>query len=86
MTAAEWEFSTRLLLTTNPIYPHLTSSSTSPAPPAVQMTRIKARGRSFEAGYTLEYLSPSPIAWENMPVARQHPRDNPLNIRLENLT
>ena len=56
MTAAEWEFFTRIIgdyqsdLPAPDIVISLTCS------PVVQMARIKARGRSFEASYTLEYL------------------------------
>jgi deoxyadenosine/deoxycytidine kinase len=56
MTAAEWEFFTRIIgdyqtdLPTPDIIIHLTAS------PETQFKRIKARGRSFESGYTLEYL------------------------------
>lgn len=56
MTAAEWEFFTRIIqdyqsdLPAPDIVIHLTCS------PEVQLQRIKARGRSFESGYTLEYL------------------------------
>jgi deoxyadenosine/deoxycytidine kinase len=56
MTAAEWEFFTRIIgdyqsdLPSPDIVIHLTCS------PTIQLARIKARGRSFESGYTLEYL------------------------------
>ncbi len=56
MTAAEWEFFTRIVsdykksLPTPDIVIHLLAS------PKTQLQRIKARGRSFESGYTLEYL------------------------------
>jgi len=56
MTAAEWEFFTRIIgdyqsdLPAPDIVIHLTCS------PTVQLQRIQARGRSFESGYTLEYL------------------------------
>lgn len=56
MTAAEWEFFTRIVgdyqsdLPSPDLVIHLTCS------PDVQLQRIKARGRSFESGYTLEYL------------------------------
>lgn len=56
MTAAEWEFFTEIVedyqgdLPAPNLIVHLTAS------PITQLKRIKARGRSFEAGYTLEYL------------------------------
>lgn len=56
MTAAEWEFFTRIIGDYNSDIPspniiiHLTAS------PETQLTRIKARGRSFESGYGMEYL------------------------------
>lgn len=56
MTAAEWDFFTTLIsefsreLPTPDIVIHLTAS------PDTQLKRIAARGRSFEAGYTREYL------------------------------
>lgn len=56
MTAAEWEFFTRIIgsyqsdLPSPDIVIYLTCS------PQVQLARIKARGRSFESGYTLDYL------------------------------
>lgn len=56
MTAAEWEFFTRIIsdyqtdLPSPDIIIHLTAS------PETQFKRIKARGRSFESGYTLDYL------------------------------
>lgn len=56
MTAAEWEFFTQIIadytqsLPSPDIVIHLTAS------PQTQLARIKARGRSFESGYTLEYL------------------------------
>ncbi len=56
MTAAEWEFFTKIVddyksnLPTPDIVIHLTAS------PKTQLKRIKARGRSFETGYTLDYL------------------------------
>lgn len=56
MTASEWEFFTRIVkdykqsLPSPDIVIHLTCS------PATQLSRIKSRGRSFESGYTLEYL------------------------------
>ena len=56
MTAAEWEFFTSIIedyrsdLPSPDVVIHLTAS------PEVQMKRIKSRGRSFESGYTLEYL------------------------------
>lgn len=56
MTAAEWEFFTRIIADYQSALPqpdiiiHLTAS------PEVQLKRIASRGRSFESGYTLEYL------------------------------
>lgn len=56
MTAAEWEFFTRIVedyrsnLPTPDLVIHITAS------PNIQLKRIKDRGRSFESGYTLEYL------------------------------
>lgn len=56
MTAGEWEFFTRIIsdyqsdLPSPDIVIHLTCS------PTTQLARIQARGRSFESGYTLEYL------------------------------
>lgn len=56
MTAAEWEFFTRIIgdyqsnLPSPNIVIHLTAS------PATQLKRIKSRGRSFESDYKLEYL------------------------------
>lgn len=56
MTAAEWEFFTRIVedyraqLPDPDLVIHITAS------PKVQLKRIKSRGRSFESGYTLEYL------------------------------
>lgn len=56
MTAAEWDFFTDIIndyqktLPQPDIIVHITAS------PKVQLERIKARGRSFESGYTLEYL------------------------------
>lgn len=56
MTAAEWEFFTRIIgdykseIPSPDIIIHLTAS------PETQFKRIKARGRSFESGYTMEYL------------------------------
>jgi len=57
MTAAEWEFF-------NQIVSDFAESLPSPnvivyitASPNTQLSRIKARGRTFESGYTLDYLS-----------------------------
>ena len=56
MTAAEWEFFTRIVsdyqsnLPQPDIVIHLTAS------PETQLQRIATRGRSFESGYTLEYV------------------------------
>ena len=56
MTAAEWDFFTQIVsdyqssLPAPDVVIHLTAS------PALQLKRIKARGRSFESGYTIEYL------------------------------
>lgn len=56
MTASEWEFFTQIIQDYKSTLPdpdlviYLTCS------PEVQMKRIKGRGRSFESGYTLEYL------------------------------
>ncbi len=56
MTAAEWEFFTQIVTDYKKALPdpdlviHLTAS------PKTQLARIKARGRSFESGYTLPYL------------------------------
>lgn len=56
MTASEWEFFTDIIqdytrdLPEPNVVIHLTAS------PEVQFKRIKARGRSFESGYTLPYL------------------------------
>ena len=56
MTAAEWDFFTRIVadykksLPEPDIVVHLLAS------PETQQRRIASRGRSFESGYTLEYL------------------------------
>lgn len=56
MTAGEWEFFTSIVddyrsnLPSPDIIIHVTAS------PKIQLKRIKSRGRSFESGYTLEYL------------------------------
>ncbi len=56
MTAAEWEFFTAIVHDYKSSLPspdfilHVTAS------PATQLKRIASRGRSFEAGYTLDYL------------------------------
>jgi len=56
MTAAEWDFFSRIIedykrdLPDPDIVIHLT------CPPQIQLKRIASRGRSFESGYTLEYL------------------------------
>jgi len=56
MTAGEWEFFTRIIgdyqsdIPAPDIIIHVAAS------PTTQLQRIKARGRSFESGYTLEYL------------------------------
>jgi deoxyadenosine/deoxycytidine kinase len=56
MTASEWEFFTRIVadyqsnIPAPDIIVHVTAS------PKIQLKRIKSRGRSFESGYTLEYL------------------------------
>ncbi len=56
MTAAEWEFFTRIIsdyqsnLPSPNIVIHLTAS------PTTQLKRIKSRGRSFESDYKIEYL------------------------------
>lgn len=56
MTASEWEFFTKIVADYQSNLPapdlviHLTAS------PKTQLKRIKARGRSFETGYTLDYL------------------------------
>lgn len=56
MTASEWEFFSQIVedykstLISPDIIIHVT------AKPSTQIKRIKARGRSFESGYTLEYL------------------------------
>ncbi len=56
MTAAEWEFFTRIIsdyqsnLPSPNIVIHLTAS------PVTQLKRIKSRGRSFESDYKIEYL------------------------------
>lgn len=56
MTAAEWEFFSQIVsdytqsLPTPNLVVYVTAS------PTTQLARIKARGRSFESGYTLEYL------------------------------
>lgn len=56
MTAAEWEFFTRIVedYQTSLKSPDIIIYVT--AKPTTQLKRIKARGRSFESGYTLEYL------------------------------
>jgi len=56
MTAAEWEFFTQIVedYRSNQPTPDLVIHIT--ASPNIQLERIKARGRSFESGYTLEYL------------------------------
>ena len=56
MTAAEWDFFCEIIddyQNTLPL-PNIVVYLT--AKPTTQLKRIKARGRSFEAGYTLEYL------------------------------
>lgn len=56
MTAAEWDFFTRIIndykkaLPAPDIVIHILAS------PKTQLKRIASRGRSFESGYTLEYL------------------------------
>jgi deoxyadenosine/deoxycytidine kinase len=56
MTAAEWEFFTRIIcdyqsnLPTPDLIIHITAN------PETQLKRIKSRGRSFEADYKIEYL------------------------------
>lgn len=56
MTASEWEFFTNIVedyrsnLPSPDVIIHITAS------PKIQLKRIKSRGRSFESGYTLEYL------------------------------
>jgi deoxyguanosine kinase len=56
MTSAEWNFYQEILedYQTNLPQPNLVIALL--AKPTSQLKRIKARGRSFEAGYTLEYL------------------------------
>ncbi len=56
MTASEWEFFTDIINDYKKTIPepdiivHITAS------PETQLKRIESRGRSFESGYTLEYL------------------------------
>ena len=54
--AAEWEFFNRIISDYQSDLPSPDIIINLTCPPLVQMDRIKSRGRSFESGYTLEYL------------------------------
>lgn len=56
MTAAEWEFFTTIINDYKKNIPEPNIVIHVTASPATQLKRIKARGRSFESGYTLDYL------------------------------
>lgn len=56
MTASEWEFFTDIISDYKKDIPEPDIVIHITANPDVQLERIKARGRSFESGYTLEYL------------------------------
>lgn len=57
MTASEWEFFTRIIQDYKSNLPDPDVIIYITASPAIQQDRIKSRGRSFESGYTLEYLA-----------------------------
>ena len=56
MTAAEWDFFTQIVTDYKKNIPEPDVVVVLSAPPTLQQKRIASRGRSFEAGYTLEYL------------------------------
>ena len=56
MTAAEWEFFTAIVDDYKKNIPEPDIVVVLSASPTLQLRRIAARGRSFESGYTLEYL------------------------------
>ncbi|OGV91974.1 hypothetical protein A3A66_04600 [Microgenomates group bacterium RIFCSPLOWO2_01_FULL_46_13] len=56
MTAAEWDFFSEIVADYEKALPHPDIIVNLLADPKTQLKRIKDRGRSFEAGYTLEYL------------------------------
>ena len=57
MTAAEWEFFNRIVDDYRENIPSPSIVVSLLASPEVQLKRIESRGRSFESGYTLSYLS-----------------------------
>jgi len=56
MTAAEWEFFNQIVSDYARSLPPPNLVVYVTASPTTQLARIKSRGRSFESGYTLEYL------------------------------
>lgn len=56
MTAAEWEFFSAIVDDYQKEVPKPSIVIALAASPKTQMKRIKNRGRSFEKGYTIEYL------------------------------
>ena len=56
MTAGEWEFFNQIVVDYTRSLPAPDIVVYVTASPATQIFRIKERGRSFESGYTLEYL------------------------------
>ncbi len=56
MTASEWDFFSSIIADYKKNIPEPNIVIHVTATPATQLKRIKARGRSFESGYTLDYL------------------------------
>lgn len=56
MTAGEWEFFGQIVADYTRSLPTPDLVVYVTATPTTQLARIKARGRSFESGYTLDYL------------------------------
>lgn len=56
MTAAEWEFFSQIVSDYARSLPPPNLVLYVTASPTTQLARIKARGRTFESGYTIEYL------------------------------
>lgn len=56
MSASEWEFFSQIVADVSRSLPTTDIVLYVKASPTTQLARIKSRGRSFEAGYTLDYL------------------------------
>lgn len=57
MTASEWDFFNKIVSDYKENIPEPDMVINLTASPSLQLKRIESRGRSYESGYTLEYLS-----------------------------